>query len=177
MCLYYFMQALNITERYDIDKVLMAARNLTGIFKKSGLDEAVLEASSAQEINEIPGRVHVYFSADLDNCSPAQFEDMLLYPERISFRPGSPNEARSIYPTWEQALAGTIAGSNPRLHPAFFVYDSNAALVVDYVDRNGRSLLNSFKRSQYHADLASHFGDSLEWKAPGEINSQVPVGE
>ncbi len=153
---------------YNKENVRAVAKSLVGVFRKESFDTAVLEASRIQEEREDLGRLCLYFAANLEKFPPNRFEQMLYDLEPNFFRQSRPNRDKPIYPSWEEALAGATAGENQEPYQAFFVYDVSGEAIVDYVGRDGKSLMNILTRTRYHAALESWFGESLEWKAPGE---------
>ncbi|MDP3882248.1 MAG: hypothetical protein Q8Q31_05215 [Nanoarchaeota archaeon] len=160
-------QMMSLMQNYTLENARAVARKLTSQFRGQSLDTAIFEASDALAMTGNPGRVQVYFAANFERCSPLQFDEMLMSPNTdLGFFQGPPNQGKPIYPTWEEALEGTIAGDNPRQHAAFFIYDSNAVVIVDYVNRHGQTLMNRARREQYLASLERWFGESLEWRAP-----------
>lgn len=145
-------------ETYTLPNARKFASLIVGIYSSGELEEAVRDALNEQEQKNAPGRLQVFIGCD-HSIIGGHVADCLVEPRKYIFKKGGSNAAKEIYGTTEDAFNGTTKSGEP--HASFFVYDTNAAVVVDLVGRNGKSLLPAGVRNVYLSSLEESLGYSI----------------
>lgn len=134
------------------------------LFNQSSFDEATMDASSEMEETGDEGRVKIFVPHGM-TLKPDHFYQLIEKAHSQKLEIGEASSGKAIYGKRNDAFHGkTIAGKH---HPGFLVYDTATTLIVDLIDRKGRSQVNPAIREQYHSALEKELGYSVD---PGHID-------
>ena len=144
---------------------LMNARDFASLvralFLPDTLDQAIREAMDEQVERGEEGRVHVFIPSG-PSLTPFALDDLLRNPRAYPLEQGEASSGSAIYGRRNAAFLGTtVSGRN---HPGFLVYDSAAAVVVDLINRDGKSMLNPMLRQEYLSTLERELRYSVAWQ-------------
>jgi len=154
------------TELYTLENAKEFASLIIGLYDTEELDSAVKDAIDEQMNRQETGRLQVFIGCDY-TINPRHVEDCLVKPHEHIFKRGSRNEQKEIYGKRDEAYNGRNKSGEP--HSAFFVYDTNAAVMADFIGKNGESLLSRAVRNTYLSALES----SLRYSVARE---EAPLG-
>ncbi len=148
------------TGGYLLDNAREFASLVRGLFMQDTLDQAIRDAMDEQVECGKEGRVQVFIPHG-PTFTPSVFDDLLLDPHGYPLERGEASSGAQIYGRRNDAYLGTTVSG--RHHPGFFVYDSGTALIVDFIDRSGKSKLNPMLRQAYLSMLEQEIGYSVAW--------------
>ncbi|MEK6855988.1 MAG: hypothetical protein AABX66_02395 [Nanoarchaeota archaeon] len=147
---------------YSLENARELASLVRVLFFSGTLEEAVREAEDWQIEKMVEGRVRVFIPANTDSLTPAKFEELLRAPTKYDLVSGRVIDGPAIYGRPDVAFLGKTK-DDPRPHPGFLVYDTNAAVIVDYIGRDGKTLINRMAREQYCTTLREKLGFDVSW--------------
>ena len=149
-----------MTLGFSLDNARIVSKELKTQFPNSW-DEAIIDAANGVIENE---KAYLYIPCHAD-FSEAKFLSLLQDPVSITpiFRHRTTiAPERQLYSFWESALDAVVEEAGKRHpHKTFLVYDIQYNLLVDWVDRTGKSLMPP----AYLDTLMIETGLSLEWEA------------
>lgn len=154
---------------YTLEKAVEAANLVKGFFKPEWIDEALLEAAQLREFTDKKGPIHLYFPCNVNSLEGLKL--LLEDPKKASLekvlKEGAKAQGRPVYSSWEEALRGVIEKINMP-HTAFLVYNHNFEILVDCVNRDGKSLIPKPNRKSYLGAMQLYLNRSLEWTIPNQ---------
>ena len=150
-----------LTALLSLENARDVALSVRSVFPHSALDDAVREAMEAQME---PGRIHVFIPCNTNReppgFPPSHFQEMLYDPTSHKSAQGEPKDKARIFGKADEAFTATHATSGEP-YPGFLVYDSAAAVIVDMIGRDGKSILNPMFRQSYLEVLENELGYSV----------------
>ncbi|MEK6825747.1 MAG: hypothetical protein AABY00_03095 [Nanoarchaeota archaeon] len=157
------MHTSEVFPEYTLENAKELASLVRILFKSESFEEAVRAAVDEQLENLQEGRIHIFIPANTRSLTPNSFQELLASPKRYPLQTGEASSGPAIYGTKQSAFLGTtISGRN---HSGFLVYDSAAAVIVDFVDRNtGKSLINPAIRQSYLSALEKELKYNVGWQ-------------
>lgn len=149
---------------YSFEKAKEVAAEVIGLYKSETLQQAVRSAHDELSIRQIPGRVQVFIPCNAERVTPDRFDALLRGEQGAgSFKIGEEMRGGGgIYGTGYEAFEARKAGGG--IPQQFFVYDSGAGVIVDLINRKGKTLLNLMMRASYLDMLQSNLGFSVRWE-------------
>ena len=133
------------------------------LFKTSTLDTAIHIASDEQMESFDLGRVQVFIPTT-ERVTPSIFHELLVDPQSYLLRLGDdPCAIFPIYGTKRDAFLGSVKMAQ-RPHPGFFVYDASSGIIVDFINRDGKSMMNPALRSEFIGMLEREMGYDISWR-------------
>ena len=151
-----------ITLEYGIENATALASKVTEMFDRESIDKAVREAVDEQVELEETGRIQIFIPCNTESLKPHIFEELLFDVSSHQLKNGELPAESSIYGRRNAAFLGTTESGRP--HNGFLVYDSAVALIVDLINREGKSLMNKFARKEYLSSLEKSLGYSVAWQ-------------
>ena len=119
---------------FDARKAKDAAAKIVAHFSAQSLEEALREAFDASTITREPPRIFIP-----SRSKPDLLVKFLQEPEKYKTFIGESVEGRGVYGNWDTAVSNRTVQDNP--HKQFFVYDHAHGILVDYINREGASIL------------------------------------
>ncbi len=156
----------NITIISNAEKL---ARAIRARFPRS-FDPAISELASDPITSDREKYIYV-------PCSPlypiGDLEESLVNPSaNFAFGIDSPTDGKPLYTSWEAALEGKAVDSVNKTktpHPFFLAYVIMPGVIVDCIDREGKSLLTKPAGIAYKKGLSEYYGRPIEWKMPPSL--------
>lgn len=151
-----------LKDLYPLDHVKKFSSSILQIYSSAELTRATMEAKQEQEDTNDTGRVHVLIPCN-DSVDPKNVEECLSGAKKSKFKAGKKTQKFGIYGRTADAYNGRTIDGEP--HASFFVYDTNAAIIVDLISReNGESLLSPSFRQNYLLCLATELDYTVGWQ-------------
>jgi len=164
----YFLKLSGIGFGYSLSKARVFAEHVRGFLSSEEIMSAVMEAENDQMERGEPGRIQLFIPCNSDEFPPEHFQEDLIEPIKYKLAKGE-NSVKGIYGRRNDAYLGHIIDNSQgfkadgRPHLAFLIYDPNAKAIVDYIGRDGRSIMNPTERIRYLSTLEEELNDSVAW--------------
>ncbi len=152
------MSHLPLVQEYSLENAREFASLVRGLFTPESLEAAIRDAMDEQVEQGEEGRVQVFIPTG-PTLTPTVFDNLLHDPRSYSLAQGEAPAGAAIYGRGNAAFFGTTVRG--RHHPAFLVYDSGTAIIVDFIDREGKSKINPLIRQEYLYMLEKGLGYSV----------------
>ena len=148
------------SELYTLENAKEFASLIMLSYSSDELEHAVRDALDEQVEYEEAGRLQVF--VPFGDVNVRHIEDCLSEPHKYKFKRGEENEGLAIYGRRIDAFNGKTKSGKE--HSFFFVYDTNAAVMTDFIGKDGKSLMNPSVRNVYLSSLEKSLGYSVAWQ-------------